>query len=73
MGAVRTRRLRKKPTEISGMANIHGLHVSMHCSMASEVMESFLSFLFLSIEHAFELPDFGTVAASDVTGSVVKA
>ena len=26
------------------MANIRGLHVSMHCSMASEVMESFLSF-----------------------------
>ena len=46
----------------------------MHCSMASKVMESFLSFfLFLSIKHAFELPDFGTVAASDVTGSVVKA
>ena len=24
------------------MANIRGLHVLMHCSMASEVMESFL-------------------------------
>ena len=39
---------RKKPTEISGilaLTNIRrGLHVSMHCSMASQVMESFLSF-----------------------------
>ena len=26
------------------MENIRGLHVSVHCSMASEVMESFLSF-----------------------------
>ena len=33
------------------------------CNMASEVMESFLSFLVLSIiKQAFELPDFGTEA-----------
>ena len=52
------------------MANIRGLHVSMHCSMASEVMESFLCFfLILSIKHAFQLSDFGTVAAaSEVNG-----
>ena len=56
------------------MANIHGFRVSMHCSMASEVMESFpLSFLLLSIKHAFELPEVGTVAASKVNGSVVTA
>ena len=56
------------------MANIRGFHLSMHCSMASEVMESFpLFFLLLSIKHAFELPDFGTVAASEVNGSVVTA
>ena len=36
--------------------------------MASEDMESLLSFLVLSINHAFELSDFGTVAkaASEV-------
>ena len=52
------------------MANIRGFHESMHYSMASEVMESFLSvsFLPLSIKHAFELPDFGTEAASEVNG-----
>ena len=54
------------------MANIRGFHVSMHCSMASEVMESFLSvsFLPLSIKHAFELPvlEFGTEAAGEVNG-----
>ena len=39
------------PTEISGifsvpgiMANIRGHHVSMHCNMASQVIENFLSF-----------------------------
>ena len=53
--------------------NIRGHHVSMHCSMTSDAMESFLSFLFLSINHAFELPDFGTVAAIEVNGSVVTA
>ena len=53
------------------MANIRGHNVSMHCSMASEVMESFLYFLFLSIKHTFELQGFGTVAASEVNGSVV--
>ena len=47
---------RKKPTEISGIsafgiiANIGGLHGSMHCSMASEVIESFLNF-FRSINY----------------------
>ena len=60
------------------MANIRGFHVSMHCSMASEVMESFLSvfvlfcFVFfspLSIKYAFELPDLGTEAASEVNGA----
>lgn len=34
------------------MAKIRGLHVSMHCSMASEVMESFLFFSVLLIKHA---------------------
>ena len=34
------------------MANIGGFHVSMHCSMASEVMESFSLFLFTSINQA---------------------
>ena len=48
------------------MENIRGIHVSMHCSMASEVMESFLSFLVLSIEYASESPDFSTAAASEV-------
>ena len=61
--------------ELNG--NIRGLHVSIHCSMVSEVMESFLSLflfsLFLSIKHASELPDFGTVAASEVNRSVVTA
>ena len=28
------------------MANIRGFHVSMHCSMASEVMESFSLFFY---------------------------
>ena len=44
--------------------------MSMHCGMVSEVMESFLSvfLLPLSIKHAFELPDFGTEAASEVNG-----
>ena len=55
-------------------ANICGFHVSMHCSMESEVMKCFpLFFLLLSIKHAFELPEFGTVAASKVNGSVVTA
>ena len=40
-----------------------------YCSMASEVME----FFSLSIKPAFELPDFGTVVASEVNGSVVTA
>ena len=53
--------------------NIRGLHVSMPCSMASEVMKDFLFFLFPSLKPAFELPDFGTVAASKVNGSVVTA
>ena len=49
------------------------LRVSLHCSMASEVMESLpLFFLFLSIKHAFQLPDFGTVAASDVNEGVMN-
>ena len=30
-------------------------------------------FLLLSIKHAFELPEFGTVAASEVNGSFVTA
>ena len=34
------------------MENIGGFHVSMHCSMASEVMESFSLFLFTSINQA---------------------
>ena len=54
------------------MANIRGFHVSTHCSMASEVMERFLSvsFLPLSVKHAFELPElyFGTEAANEVNG-----
>jgi len=40
------------PTEISGifgiMENIRGLHVLVHCSMASEVMEIFPFFFFFS-------------------------
>ena len=57
---------------IGTMANIRGFHVSMHCSMASDVMECFpVFFLLLSIKHAFELPEFGTVDASEVNGSVM--
>ena len=37
---------------IDTMKKIGGLHVSMHCSMASEVMESFSLFLFTSINQA---------------------
>ena len=48
-----------------------GFQVSMHCSMASDVMVSF-PFLFFS-NFVFELPDFGTVAAGEVNGSVVTA
>ena len=33
----------------------------------------FSLFLLLSIKHAFELPEFGTVAASEVNGSVATA
>ena len=50
--------------------------MSMHSSMASTVKSwrVFLYFyLLLSIKHAFELPDFGTVVASEVNGSVVTA
>ena len=32
-----------------------------------------MSFAFLFFNFAFELPDFGTVAASEVNGSVVTA
>ena len=52
------------------MANIRGLHVSIHCSMASQVMESVLSF-FQSYELSMLLNCqiyFGTVAASKVNG-----
>ena len=49
---------------------IRGFQVSMHCSMSSEVMVIF-SFLFFNF--AFDLSDFGTVAASEVNGSVVTA
>ena len=37
------------------MENAHSLHGSLHCSMASEVMESFpLCFLFLPIKQIFQ-------------------
>ena len=42
------------------MKNTFGLHVSVPCSMTSEVMVEFCSlFLLLLIKHTFELPDFG--------------
>ena len=50
------------------MANIRGLHVLMHCSMASQVMESFLSFFQvygLSMLLNYQIY-FGIVAASKV-------
>ena len=52
------------------MANIHGLHVSMHCSMASEAMESALSFFnsINLISILLNYDDFGTVAASELNG-----
>ena len=51
---------------------IRGLHVSMHCSMESQVMESFLSsfqFYELSMLLNYQIYlNFGTVAASKVNG-----
>ena len=50
------------------MANIRGLHVSMHCSMVSQVIESLLSFFQfyeLSMLLNYQIY-FGTVAASKV-------
>ena len=52
------------------MANIRCLHVSMHCSMASQAMESFLSFFQfyeLSMLLNYQIY-FGTVAARKVNG-----
>ena len=50
------------------MANICGLHVSMHCSMASQVMERvFFQFYELSMLLNYQIY-FGTVAASKVSG-----
>ena len=52
------------------MANIRGLHVLMYCSMASQVMESFLSFFQfyeLSMLLNYQVY-FSTVAASKVNG-----
>ena len=46
------------------------------CTVAWQVKSwrVFLSFyLLLSIKYAFELPDFDTVVASEVNGSVVTA
>ena len=46
------------------------------CTVAWQVRSwrVFLSlYLLLSRKHAFELPDFGTVVASEVNGSVVTA
>ena len=57
-----------KKTEMSEifdiLDNTRGLQLCPRivACMAREVMESFLSFLVLSIKQAFELPDFGTVA-----------
>ena len=68
---------RTNPTEISGifalpgiMANIRGLYVSMHGSMAGQVIESFLSFFqFYELSMLFNYQIyFGTVAASKVNG-----
>ena len=54
------------------MENIGGFHVSMQCEVKS--WSVFLSFYLLrSIKHAFELPDFDTVVASEVNGSFVTA
>ena len=51
------------------MANIRGLHVSMHRSTASQVMESFLSFFqFYELSMLIHQVYFGTVAASKVNG-----
>ena len=60
---------------IERMGNIRGLNVSMHCSMASGVIKSFLPFLFFQYQfkYAFELPDFSIVAAKEVNGSVQTA
>ena len=70
------------PTEISGifgvMENTRGLLVLVHCSMASEVMESFLFFFFISTNQADIIgrtffPSCFLVAASEINGSVVTA